>query len=450
MRLYDLKIKSYLGADTRIQVVKVGNPKKEAPLDRNSKTETEDFNPNDNSEERQAGTRRGSRVRSSRLSTNGKAILQRVGGAVSDRFHANQSVFLTGTFPGSNFSAQSAIASQSNWIVHRLKAWLYKRLGANIGYYVWEFQKRGTLHLHYVVVVPDSSARSQIIRDFREEWIRLIRGASIRSGCDLFQGEKGRNYAKKLDKLQIYAQECYKSAASYLAKYLSRDKTRGFIPPTRLWGATQDAKRLVAEGLITLEVFNKSLAKVSEMAYEHLSWSDTPVDKVRQWRHRFSEGFTILVYNEAYRMELSVMEDKAKYSNRTSSVQKAQVLRDVLIGSHLMDYLSQKMTRVGWFDLRSLLYPESSGGRYFDPQSVVIALVEARALIVDSNKGGFRARYDCKNKIAVLIMELSDEFGLPIMQSGKVDSEDGARRNNPADTVEEVHLPREQLSMFGA
>lgn len=306
MSQYSLKVNSYLNSDTRIQVVKERSPKRElyenSHLDRNLESETA-LNPNESSSSVSRKSKRNRRTQN-RLSPHARASLQRIGGVASVYWGAESIAFLTGTFPGSSHAAQRGIAEQASWIVHRLKAWIYKRIGANVAYWVWEFQKRGTLHLHYVVVIPDDLKRAAIIADFREEWIRLIQGASVRCGLNLFMGEKGRDYFTEKEKLQIYAQECYKNCGSYLSKYLAKKKTSRFASPCRLWGCTKEARHLVARNLITVEVCSKTLAQASEYAYQIDSYSNVGGEKRRYFRHRFSQGFTILLYDDNLRESL--------------------------------------------------------------------------------------------------------------------------------------------------
>jgi hypothetical protein len=317
MAEYALKINSYLGCDTRIQVVKERSPKKETfqalPLDRNCENETgvnDDANPDKNT--RQA--KRGNRTQN-RLSPHARKTLQRIGGAAQFRFNVSDALFLTGTFPGGSYAAQSAIASQAGWIVHRLKAWIHKIIGKNVGYYVWEFQKRGTLHLHYVVFIPNHYQRAYIEFEFRNEWIRLIKGASIRSLENLFIGNKGRDFFTEKELLQIYAQECYGNCSSYLSKYLTKKKTSKFPSPCRLWGCTKEARNLVAASLITLEIPTLLLRKAEDLAYKYDSYSNAPPEKRRYFRHRFSQGFTILLYDDLFR-EAIMPPEKEVIENR--------------------------------------------------------------------------------------------------------------------------------------
>lgn len=447
MPLYDVVVESFLGSDTRIMVVKNGNPKKDSSLDRNSKYETIRSEPLTAKAARLGSPRKREFVRCPRLSTNAKKNLQRIGGVVSAGTSAHQSIFLTGTFPGDSFRAQRAIASQSAWLVHRLKSWLYKQVGANVGYYVWEFQRRGTLHLHYVVLVPDAERRKAIIEGFRDEWIRLIQGASIRSGEDLFVGRKQRNFFLEKEKLQIYAQECYKSSASYLSKYLSKKKTSKFPPPSRLWGSTRAAKNLVASSLIQFRICHKKLADAEDIAFRLEAESDTPREATRFWRHRFSQGFTILIYNDTFRIHLSRIGKTLMPSPKTSYLEKAQILKREMEKAGLMAYCFERATRVGWGDFLSVVSPELEYAPPMIPQDACMALLEVRALVGEAPISRARTRYDIRNRISAILTEIIEDHDLSILRIRESDPSPGVSPAPVAQEVEVVQDSGKQLSV---
>lgn len=447
MALFDIKVNSYVGADTRIQVVQVRPPKKETYLDRDSEFETKSLVEENGKASDNSRPERLPRVRGSRLSTYAKASLQRIGGAVDSKHTPIESVFLTGTFPGDSFDSQGAIAAQSAWIVHRLKAWIYKQIGANIGYHVWEFQKRGTLHLHYVVVVPCPKDRAAIIEGFRDEWIRLIHGASLNSGCDLFVGRNGRNFFYEREKLQIYAQECHKSCAAYLSKYLGKRNYSQFPPPTRMWGCTKEARKIVASSLISVELCSKFLKDAEDFAYQLQSESDTPSDKQRFFRHRFSKGFTILLYNDTFRVHLSKLQDVMAYSSKTSLYQKGAVLKAEIISCDAINGLKQSMTPIGWSGLLSLIAPESELSPPFRAIDVAEGLIEARALIDDMGGLGYRAKFSIRNRLAVLITEIITEYELSLLRTTNIDDCSDVRESDVSVRLGIAQSPSNQLQL---
>lgn len=66
-----------------------------------------------------------------------------------------------------------------------------------------------------------------MIDGFHEFWVRLLLQISAESGVDLFLREDGYSHQGNTSVVQAYAQECYKSVAAYMAKYLGKDAGKG-------------------------------------------------------------------------------------------------------------------------------------------------------------------------------------------------------------------------------
>lgn len=189
-----------------------------------------------------------------------KRTLLRVGGAI-DKFDPNpeNGVFLTGTLPGSTHAAKKTIADWSAYIVHRLKAWIAKYVKAKLDFYVWELQKRGALHLHYYLYVPDPVARKRILSGFKAQWIKLLENVCSKSGVDVFKKTAAFSHRGKFDNIQAYAQEVTKSVAAYLAKYCSKEaskpnsKVTSSYYPSRWWGASRPLLALLRSMTSTSE-----------------------------------------------------------------------------------------------------------------------------------------------------------------------------------------------------
>lgn len=184
-------------------------------------------------------------LRKTNFSKQGSRALQRSGRAMDDYAQKPQEIlFFTGTLPGSGSAQFEAIARWSSWIVHRLKAWVGKRVEAKFDMYCWELQKRGALHIHYALHVPDEDIRFEIRSEIKNEWIRLLQQVSEFSGVDLFRNEnRGFSHRQNLDLVQADCQEVEKSVGSYLGKYLSKAKTgknsTSVFNPCRWWGVSR-------------------------------------------------------------------------------------------------------------------------------------------------------------------------------------------------------------------
>lgn len=230
----------------------------------------------------------GSLPRSSAFGNYARTRVQRAG-ACLDPYVADESlIFMTMTLPGGTMSAFAALASWSSWLIHELKKWLFKRHKSALSLYVWEYQKRGALHLHYAMVCKDESARKFIADNLRRWWHDALVRVSERSGVDLFERENGESWKGHYQTIQTDCQVVKKSVARYLSKYLSKAakgwETKSLPCPVRWFGVSRHLSQLVKQQ--TVEVVNrysdvaKWRARVEQVnsclaSAEGLSWSYT-------------------------------------------------------------------------------------------------------------------------------------------------------------------------------
>ena len=221
----------------------------------------------------------------------GKRTILRCGGALDKAGIPKESmVFLTGTLPGGTDEAMRSLAEWSGYIVHRLKAWVNYRVDSKLDFYCWEWQKRGALHLHYMVVIEDEANRKYVLREFKAEWCRLLAKVGELSGTDLFLREDGYSHRENLDNVQAYAQEVRSSCAAYMAKYVSKSGSKdapiGYYP-VRFWGVSRPLRNLMGSMSKRFEISGLSWAGVREKFREML-------DEIR-WNsvkhYRYGQGF---------------------------------------------------------------------------------------------------------------------------------------------------------------
>ena len=164
-------------------------------------------------------------------------------GALVDNGSLKHCVFLTGTLPGSTPSAFRALAEWSAWVVSRLSQWLRDRYPEALFFGVWEYQKRGALHMHLCVRVPSEEMAIKLKCAWKTRWIALLDGVARRSGVDMFARKNGDTWQKKRWIVKTDAQTVEKSVARYLSKYTSKGsgKARGkyVYSPSRWWFASQ-------------------------------------------------------------------------------------------------------------------------------------------------------------------------------------------------------------------
>lgn len=189
-------------------------------------------------------------------------------------------VFLTLTYPTESPEGMQAIAENAGWTVKALKNWLQKFKSTTGNYfYVWERQKRGTLHLHYCVHIPDACDRRICLAEFQQWAVSHLHKLAAKSGVNVWVNKWGRDWSENPGSLQAVAQEVQKSVSRYLAKYTSKDAgknaslTQKYPGPARWWSVSQKLHESV-------ENLTKTVRKRFETFTSAKSWFMVNVSKL--------------------------------------------------------------------------------------------------------------------------------------------------------------------------
>lgn len=143
----------------------------------------------------------------------------------------NQCWFVTLTQPSIDPRAFEALARYSSYALNRINQWLLRRFGTRDFFRVsvWEYQKRGSLHLHLMLAANFLSA--DLIEDFQQGlaaiWYRILGDISKRFESLPHRASDGHDW--KLEELQgkkriknfCDVQQIKKSIVAYLSTYLS-------------------------------------------------------------------------------------------------------------------------------------------------------------------------------------------------------------------------------------
>lgn len=226
--------------------------------------------------------------------------LLRAGGALA-RFDPVPShcLFLTGTLPGSTPASYRTIARYSAEIVNRVKSWIHKKYNEHAySFYCWELQKRGALHLHYLLYCPVQEVREKIMSTFKKFWTGLLLSISEKSCVDMFQREKGGTHRDNLSVVQAYAMECRKSVAAYMAKYVGKDAGKGNTEnfPSRWSSVSRPLTALIREYSEEVKFITPSYTRarnIYETSAEELTDSHVVT---YSYRHKVGVGDTCITY----------------------------------------------------------------------------------------------------------------------------------------------------------
>ena len=241
-------------------------------------------------------------LRPTRFGKRGKDSIQRCARALDEEVsRPGDILFLTGTLPGTGNDQYAAIASYSSYIVHRLKAWVAKRVPSKYDFYCWELQKRGALHIHYAVHCPDPSAAEYILSEFHTQWCRLLDYVSQQTGVDLYlNNDKGFSHAKDKSKVQAKAERVEKGVGNYLGKYLSKSSAgiasgRHFAP-CRWWGVSRPLRSLEKSKRQELHLIFMSKRPWLSCAEDMAHWLHQIGVVCHDWNNKFVPGIGAVAY----------------------------------------------------------------------------------------------------------------------------------------------------------
>lgn len=277
------------------------------------------------------------RRRGESFTLNAKRRIKRAGRVLDEIAKPEECVFLTGTLPGSTRQAMAAMAAYAPYIVNGMKAWIAKRVPSKMDFYVWELQGRGALHIHYCLWVPDPIARSYILKEFRNQWVRLIRSVGKQAGVDMFARQGGGSWRDRPDVVQAYAQTVRKSVGAYLAKYTSKSAGKGFggFHPKRWWGVSRPMSAAIAERTETyrLDYIKESVA---QGIYEDFkSFIERDEANYYHWNHKVTSGRSLICWNfspELPRIFIALIQSHRRflhmktYSKSASSKPQERIL----------------------------------------------------------------------------------------------------------------------------
>jgi hypothetical protein len=246
----------------------------------------------------------GALPRFQKFSTYGRRTLLRAGGALEDKHPHHECLFLTLTHPGSTKESMEVLARWSGFAVQRLKAWLGKRITGNLSMYTWEWQRRGALHLHYVVHCPDEQVRQYVQSNLKAQWIRILDAISQASGIDIYRKNSGFSWASNKEVVRVDCQVCEKSVAAYLSKYISKATDnvkrmpKNAFCPSRWYGVSRPLLALLRERSFKITLTSMRNIDGWQTYDDCLSILQSFAIKCYEYRHVVGDGKTAVGYVE--------------------------------------------------------------------------------------------------------------------------------------------------------
>lgn len=175
----------------------------------------------------------------------------REAGAILDTGPRSTTLFLTGTLPGSTPDALAALSAWSGWCVQMITQWFRDTTTGASWFGVWEYQRRGALHIHIAVQLVSQSDARFVRTQWKRRWIALLTSIASKTGIDIFGRIGGGSWANTPWMTRTDAQVVEKSVGCYLSKYLSKgsSKTRAqcWTPPSAWWFCQRTLRKRISE-----------------------------------------------------------------------------------------------------------------------------------------------------------------------------------------------------------
>ncbi len=195
----------------------------------------------------------------------------REAGSILDRDYKNKVYLVTLTLPSDGRAQFQALARYSGYLINRVQREL-RRIPQIQYYYVWEFQKRGALHLHYAIAHHDAHIAFKAARVLRAQFYKVLRDIGRYESIDMFASRSAPNgtWANTPKKWQWKIDKITKSVTGYLSKYLSKGSlgfTEAFYP-ARWWGCCTSLRDKIKESKFEIKLQGIPNA-IARSAYYH-------------------------------------------------------------------------------------------------------------------------------------------------------------------------------------
>ncbi|RTL34989.1 MAG: hypothetical protein EKK48_30200 [Candidatus Melainabacteria bacterium] len=199
-------------------------------------------------------------------------------------------VFVTLTLAGNTPEVFRCFSAATGYVVDRMNRWLRYKVVDSLFMYVFEFQKRGALHMHYLFRLPDGVKNREFTRELRSQWRKVLLDVSAESHVDLFRKKDGGTWRHRADKPRIQVKNLSRTYAQYISKYASKaeSKSGSFdqFTPRRWWGCSREARALVREARLEAIIPTTSISTGFQgMISLLLNLGDAAIT------HKFSGGF---------------------------------------------------------------------------------------------------------------------------------------------------------------
>ena len=157
---------------------------------------------------------------------------------------------VTLTLPANTKEAFRALAANTNYAVNRLFQPIRRDWSTNaLWFFVWEYQKRGALHLHIALYDDSEDECERMANVLIEQWHKVLVDVGDRANCCMFTAKQGDRCTIRSNH-QNHTAPIEKDIACYFSKYAGKTESKNnwyckAYPISRFWGSSKTIKAIV-------------------------------------------------------------------------------------------------------------------------------------------------------------------------------------------------------------
>jgi hypothetical protein len=161
------------------------------------------------------------------------------------------------TLPADHEAAFSTLAEHTYYATNLLFSKLKKDFFGSVSwFYVWEYQKRGALHLHIAVHHPNPEMLEEVCASIKAHWIQILLAIGERKNICMFS-RKNLKSCTISQKWQMHSAQIQKAVGAYFSKYAGKTQSKQDYyctkyPISRFWGSSRSLKEIIKKNSIEI------------------------------------------------------------------------------------------------------------------------------------------------------------------------------------------------------
>jgi hypothetical protein len=199
-------------------------------------------------------------------------------GAAIDRISADPALTraITLTLPADHVEAFRAIAAYSGYVINRLFQPIRRNHAKECHwFFVWEYQKRGALHLHIALYHPCATTGKILGDECIYQWLKILSDIEKKAQTDMFCQKDMVSYTPR-EKYQNQNQPMRRSLGAYFSKYAGKTESKNSkhcieYPVSRFWGSSYSVKELIKQQSYDYTLAADDEATIQEMSEKIVS-----------------------------------------------------------------------------------------------------------------------------------------------------------------------------------